>query len=60
MSENYKSGRKIKEEINQYRYDRFEKYMQMADDEVLTRELAIAAFRDEDTYLLWTGEQDDN
>lgn len=46
MSE-YKSPRKIEEEIKQYRHRRFETYMQMVDRGELTRALAIAALRDE-------------
>lgn len=51
--ETYKSPRKVEEEIRAYKYKRFEDYMRMADDGTLTRELAIAAFKDEDTTLLW-------
>lgn len=43
----WKSPRKIEEEIRQYRYKRFEDYMQMEDRGELTRSLAIAALREE-------------
>lgn len=52
MSE-WKSPRKVEEEIKAYRRKRFEAYMEAADNGELSRELAIAAFRDEDTTLLW-------
>ena len=52
MAETFKSPRKVEEEIKQYRRDRFETYMEAADRGEITRELAIAAFRDEDSYLL--------
>lgn len=56
MSETWKSPRKVDEEIRQYKHERFEKYMQMADDEVLTRALAIAAFTEEINDIIWTPE----
>lgn len=46
MSE-FKSRRKIEEEIKQYQYDRFEAYMKLVDDGILTRELGFAALREE-------------
>ncbi len=52
--EAWKSPRKIEEEIKQYRRDRFEVYMQAVDRGELTRELAIAAFHEEDSVILWT------
>lgn len=58
VSEIYKSPRKVEEEIKNYRYGRFEMWLSMADNGEITRELAIAAFRDEDTVLLWV-QQDD-
>ena len=58
MSEVYKSPRKVEEEIKQYRYGRFEMWLGMADNGEITRELALAAFRDEDSVLLWV-QQDD-
>jgi len=45
--EEWKSPRKIEEEVRQYKLERFESYMQMADDGKLPRALAIAAFREE-------------
>jgi len=53
MSEAWKSPRKVEEEIKQYRRQRFETWMTMADNGKITRELALAAFRDEDSVLLW-------
>lgn len=47
MDEEWKSPRKIEEEVRDYRLKRFEDYMVMADEGKLPRELALAAFRDE-------------
>lgn len=45
MTEQWKSPRKIEEEVKAYRAKRFEDYMQMEDRGEITRELAIAALR---------------
>lgn len=50
--ETYKSKRKIAEEERAYKHSRFEWYMTEADAGRLTRELAIAAFRDELTNIV--------
>lgn len=50
MSEEWKSPRKIEEEVRNYRLKRFEDYMVMADEGKLSRELAIKAFREELQY----------
>ena len=50
MSEVWKSPRKVEEELREYKLKRFEAYMTMEDNGVLTRELALAAFRDELDY----------
>lgn len=50
MAEEWKSPRKIEEEIKEYRLKRFEDYMQMEDRGELTRELAITALREEIEY----------
>lgn len=47
MSEQWKSPRKIEEEVKEYRAKRFEDYMQMEDRGEITRELAITALREE-------------
>lgn len=52
MSE-FRSPRKVEEDIKKYRRDRFETYMEAVDRGELTRELALAAFREEDSVLLW-------
>jgi hypothetical protein len=44
---NWKSPRKIEEEILLYQRKRFEEYMEMEDVGMLTRELALAALREE-------------
>jgi len=54
--EAWKSPRKIDEEIRQYKNDRFEKYLQMSDDNVLPRALAITAFKEELIGIVWTPE----
>lgn len=51
MAETFKSPRKIEEEIRNYKRERFEKYMTEVDDGRLTRELAIAALREEVEYI---------
>jgi hypothetical protein len=55
MAEQWKSPRKVEEEIKQYQRDRFETYMQMSDDGVLERALAIIALREEIESGIWTG-----
>lgn len=57
MSEQWKSPRKVEEEIKQYQRNRFEAYMMMADDGVITRALGIAALRDEMESGIWTPEE---
>lgn len=56
MAETWKSPRKVEEEVRQYKHERFERYMQMSDDGVLTRALAIAAFSEEIEGIIWTPE----
>ena len=48
--EDWKSPRKIEEEVKEYRLKRFEDYMQMVDRGELTREIAITALRQEIEY----------
>lgn len=50
----FKSPRKVEEEIKEYGRARFEAYMSMVDDGTLTRELGIAALRDEMESGIWT------
>ncbi len=50
MAEQWKSPRKIEEEVKEYRAKRFEDYMVMVDEGKLTRELAITALREEIQY----------
>lgn len=50
MTEQWKSPRKIEEEVSAYRQKRFEDYMQMEDRGEITRELAITALREEIEY----------
>lgn len=45
--EEWKSPRKVEEEVREYKHKRFEDYMQLADDGKLPRALAITAFREE-------------
>ena len=47
MSEEWKSPRKIEEEVKKYWAERFEDYMQMEDRGEITRELAIELLREE-------------
>lgn len=56
MSE-FKSPSKVEEDIKKYRRDRFETYMEAVDRGELTRELALAAFIDEDSVLLWVDDE---
>lgn len=49
----WKSPRKVEEELRDYQRNRFEAYMRMADDGVITRELGIAALRDEMESGIW-------
>jgi hypothetical protein len=44
--------RKVEEEIRLYQHKRFEDYMELADIRMLTRELAIAALREELEYTM--------
>ena len=57
MAEEWKSPRKVEEEMRDYNRQRFEQYMQMADDGTLTRALAIAAMREEQEFRLLTAEE---
>ena len=50
MAEQWKSPRKIEEEIREYRLKRFDDYMQMVDRGELSRALAIQALREEIEY----------
>lgn len=50
MAEEWKSPRKIEEEVKEYRLKRFEDYMVMVDRGELTRELAFTALREEIQY----------
>lgn len=50
MTEQWKSPRKIEEEVQEYRLKRFEDYMQLVDKGELTRELAFTALREEIEY----------
>jgi len=50
MAEQWKSPRKLEEEVREYRAKRFEDYMQMEDRGEITRELAITALREEIEY----------
>lgn len=52
MAEVWKSPRKVEEEMRDYNRQRFEQYMQMADDGTLTRALAIAAMREEQEFRI--------
>lgn len=55
--ESWKSPRSVEEDIQLYLRKRFEDYLQLEDDGTLTRELAIAALREEMEYNLFsTGE----
>lgn len=46
-NEQWKSPRKVEEEIHDYQRKRFEDYMEMADIGLISRELAVRALRDE-------------
>lgn len=48
--EEWKSPRKIEEEVQEYRAKRFEDYMVMVDKGEITRELAFTALREEIEY----------
>ena len=50
MAEQWKSPRKIEEEVKAYRSQRFEDYMQQVDRGELTREIALTALREEIQY----------
>ena len=56
MAETWKSPRKIDEEIKEYRRNRFETYMGMADRGEIERALAIQALREEDEAGIWVPE----
>lgn len=58
MAETWKSPRKVEEELKEYRRQRFETYMEAADRGEIERELAIQAFKEEDSYLLWIAESE--
>lgn len=47
MAEQWKSPRKVEEEVRQYQIERFERQMQMVDRGELSRELAIVALKEE-------------
>ena len=46
-NEQWKSPRKVEEEIRDYQRKRFEDYMELADVGLISRELAVRALRDE-------------
>lgn len=50
MAEQWKSPRKIEEEVKEYRAKRFEDYMVLVDKGELTRALAFTALREEIAY----------
>lgn len=50
MAEQWKSPRKIEEEVKQYRSKRFEDYMQMVDRGEVELALACTALREEIMY----------
>lgn len=50
MEQEWKSPRKVDEELKAYKEKRFEDYMQMVDRGELSRELALTAFREELDY----------
>jgi len=50
MEQEWKSPRKIEEEIREYKLKRFEDYMSMVDRGELAREIAITALREEIQY----------
>lgn len=47
MPEQWRSPRKVEEEIRQYKHDRFERQMQMVDRGDLPRAIAIQALKEE-------------
>lgn len=47
MSEEWKSPRKVEEEVRNYKRERFEYHMTQADEGKITRELAIKALEQE-------------
>lgn len=55
----WKSPRKVEEEVKEYRRQRFETYMEMADRGEISLELAIQAFQEEDSTLIWV-QKDEN
>lgn len=46
-NEQWKSPRKVEEEIRDYQRKRFDDYMEMVDVGLISRELAVRALRDE-------------
>ncbi len=50
MTEQWKSPRKIEEEVSAYRQKRFEDYMVLVDKGEITRALAFTALREEIQY----------
>ena len=52
MTEEWKSPRKIEEEIKLYKRSRFEFYMEEVDNGKLERELALAALREEIEHIV--------
>lgn len=56
MAETWKSPRKVEEEVKEYRRNRFETYMGMADRGEISRQLAIQALKEEDESGIWTPE----
>lgn len=55
---NWRSPRQLDEELRGYTHRRFEKYMQMVDDGILARAVAITAFQDEVEYYFWNDGED--
>lgn len=47
----WKSPRKVEEEVRDYKHRRFEEYMVMADEGRLERAIAIQAMKDEVEFL---------
>lgn len=58
MAETWKSPRKVEEEVKEYRRNRFETYMGMADRGEISRQLAIQALKEEDEAGIWTPESE--
>lgn len=51
LGEQWKSPRKVEEEIKQYIRDRFEFYMLMVDEGKLPRDIAISAISEEVSHI---------